>query len=343
MILGLVRIGILSSAKLRRNRRIGYVVDGGDRRRASRRRPGHDHDGDDPADAALRRLDLARGSPRTPPGRAPPRRYSDRPMARAAVKAKQAQKKAAQPAKAAPRRQGRRKHAGGGNPNQQLFFMRLRRKAKLAYLVLAVLFAITFAFLGVGSGTNGGLDQLFSGLNIFSSGGNPVSKAQKEIKDHPNVAKGYRDLATAYEGKGDTVNAISALQQYTTQKPKDGGGLERARRVAAQPGAGLPDGLRGGDPGRASWLRRARRSCRPASSGRESARTRSSRRRRRRSTRRCKPSSSRRSSRTRAACRLVPEGRNASAERLERLVPRSGRPPRHRATSRPPSRRTSAT
>src|SRR6266404_1030383 len=115
-------------------------------------------------------------------------------MARAAVKAKQAQKKAAQPVKAAPRRQRRRGHAGGGNPNQQLFFMRLRRKAKLAYLVLAVLFAITFAFLGVGSGTNGGLDQLFSGLNIFSGGGNPVSKAQKEIKDHPTAAKGYRDL-----------------------------------------------------------------------------------------------------------------------------------------------------
>ncbi len=68
VILGLVRIGILSSAKLRRNRRIGYVVDGGDRRRASRRRPGHDHDGDDPVDAALRRLHLARGSPGTPPG-----------------------------------------------------------------------------------------------------------------------------------------------------------------------------------------------------------------------------------------------------------------------------------
>jgi tetratricopeptide (TPR) repeat protein len=142
-------------------------------------------------------------------------------MARAAVKAKQAQKKTAQPAKATVRGQRRRKHAAGGNPNQQLFFMRLRRKAKLAYLVLAVLFAITFAFLGVGSGTNGGLDQLFSGINIFSSGGNPVSKAQKEIKDHPNAPKGFRDLATAYEGKGDTVNAIAALQQYTTQKPKD--------------------------------------------------------------------------------------------------------------------------
>jgi cytochrome c-type biogenesis protein CcmH/NrfG len=188
-------------------------------------------------------------------------------MARAAVKAKQAQKKAAQPAKAAPRRQrGRRKHAGGGNPNQQLFFMRLRRKAKLAYLVLAVLFAITFAFLGVGSGTNGGLDQLFSGLNIFSSSSNPVSKAQKEIKDHPTAAKGYRDLATAYEGKGDTVNAITALQQYTTYKPKSAaafselGGLQmgqaqtyrtayeaatQARQFAAPSASFLPTGKLG--------------------------------------------------------------------------------------------------
>ena len=188
-------------------------------------------------------------------------------MARAAVKAKQAQKKATQPAKAAPRRQGgRRKHAAGGNPNQQLFFMRLRRKAKLAYLVLAVLFAITFAFLGVGSGSNGGLDQLFSGLNIFSGGGNPVSKAQKEIKAHPNAGKGYRDLATAYEGKGDTVNAVSALQQYTTQKPKDAaawselGGLQlseaqnyraaytaaaQARQLAAPSASFLPTGKLG--------------------------------------------------------------------------------------------------
>jgi len=142
-------------------------------------------------------------------------------MARAAVKAKQQaqkQKKAAQPA---PRRTGRRGHASGGNPNQQLFFIRLRRKAKPAYLVLAVLFGVTFAFLGVGSGANGGLDQLFSGLNIFSSGGTSISKAQKEIQKHPNEAKGYRDLASAYEGKNDTANAISALQQYTIQKPKD--------------------------------------------------------------------------------------------------------------------------
>ena len=140
-------------------------------------------------------------------------------MARAAVKAKQAQRAKAAPAKARP--PGRRRHSGGGNPNQQLFFMRLRRQAKWVYVLLAVLFAITFAFLGVGSGTSG-LDQLFSGINIFGGGGGKsVSAAQKEIQKRPNAPKGFRDLATAYESKGDTANAISALQQYTTLRPKD--------------------------------------------------------------------------------------------------------------------------
>jgi tetratricopeptide (TPR) repeat protein len=139
-------------------------------------------------------------------------------MARAAVKAKQAQKAKAQPAKA-PARRGRRKHAGGGNPNQQLFFVRMRRSAKPAYLILAVLFAVTFAFLGVGSGTSG-LDQLFSGLNFFHHG-TSVSSAENATAKHPNDPKAWRTLATVYESHNDTDSAISALQQYTTLKPKD--------------------------------------------------------------------------------------------------------------------------
>jgi tetratricopeptide (TPR) repeat protein len=139
-------------------------------------------------------------------------------MARAAVKAKQQQ--AAQRTKAAPKPSGRRKHASGGNPNQQLFFMRLRRQAKWIYVILAVLFAITFAFLGVGSGS-GDLTDLFRNLNVFRSDGPSVSSAQKEIQKRPNDAAGYRKLATAYEAKGDTGNAITALQQYTTIKEKD--------------------------------------------------------------------------------------------------------------------------
>jgi tetratricopeptide (TPR) repeat protein len=139
-------------------------------------------------------------------------------MARAAVKAKAKQQQAVKPG-ARRARTGRRGHAAGGNPNQQLFFMRLRRQAKWVYVLLAVLFAITFAFLGVGSGTNG-LDQLFQGLNIFHHGGNSVSSAQNYIQDHPSDPKGFRDLATAYEAKGDTSNAIGALQQYTNLRPK---------------------------------------------------------------------------------------------------------------------------
>jgi tetratricopeptide (TPR) repeat protein len=141
-------------------------------------------------------------------------------MARAAVKAKAKAKAPASTRSSQSRPHGRKRHSSGGNPNQDLFFTRLRRKAKWVYVLLAVLFAVTFAFLGVGSGS-GGLDQLFSGLNFFGGGGNSVSKAQSYIKKHPNEAKGYRELATAYESKGDTANAISALQQYTNVKHKD--------------------------------------------------------------------------------------------------------------------------
>jgi tetratricopeptide (TPR) repeat protein len=140
-------------------------------------------------------------------------------MARAAVKAKQAQKAKAHPAPK-PRTRGRRKHASGGNPNQQLFFVRMRRKAKPMYFILAVLFGVTFAFLGVGSGS-GGLSQLFDNLNIFRHSGTSISAAQKALAKHPNDPKAMRTLITAYEAHGDTNSAIATLQQYTGVRPKD--------------------------------------------------------------------------------------------------------------------------
>lgn len=152
-------------------------------------------------------------------------------MARAAVKAKQQQAKAkAQPTRAA-RKRGRRGHSGGGNPNQDLFFVRLRRRQKWIYAFLAVVFAATFAGVGVGSGNGGGLDQLYSG--IFGGSGSSISKAQKEIEKNPS--KGYLDLSTAYQEKGDMPSAISALRSYLKLKKKDAdvwgevGGLELAQ------------------------------------------------------------------------------------------------------------------
>ena len=151
-------------------------------------------------------------------------------MARAAVKAKQQARAKAQPAKQTRGRAKRRRGGSGGDPNQQLFFTRLRRRQKWVYLGLAIVFAATFAGVGVGSGNNGGLDQLYSGL--FGNSGNPVSKAQAEINKDPKNPKGYRDLALAYETKSDTPSAISALQNYLKLKTKDAaawaelGGLE---------------------------------------------------------------------------------------------------------------------
>jgi tetratricopeptide (TPR) repeat protein len=155
-------------------------------------------------------------------------------MARAAVKAKQAQAAKAQPAKTAAKRNRRRGHASGGNPNQALFFNRMRRHAKWMYVLLAVLFAITFAAVGVGSGSSG-LDQLFNG--VFGGGGNSVSSASAEVKKNP--VKGWRDLASAYEAKGDNASAIIALQQYLKLRPKDStayselGGLQLTQAQAA--------------------------------------------------------------------------------------------------------------
>lgn len=136
-------------------------------------------------------------------------------MARAAVKAKQqAKSQAAKPSRARGRRRG---HSGGGDPNQQLFFMRLRRRQKWVYAALAVIFAATFVGVGVGSGT-GGLNQLWTGLFGGGSGGD-VAKAQDEIKSNPT--KGYLDLARAYETKGQTALAIDALTNYVKLKNKD--------------------------------------------------------------------------------------------------------------------------
>jgi tetratricopeptide (TPR) repeat protein len=138
-------------------------------------------------------------------------------MARAAVKAKQQAAKAqAQPSKS--RKRGRRKHSGGGNPNQDLFFVRMRRHQKWLYSLLAVIFALGFVGLGVGSGNGGGLSSLYNSI-LGGSGASSVSKAQDLVKTDP--AKGYRLLATAYEQQSNPGLAMAALTKYVALKKTD--------------------------------------------------------------------------------------------------------------------------
>jgi regulator of sirC expression with transglutaminase-like and TPR domain len=107
---------------------------------------------------------------------------------------------------------------------QTMFFMRLRRSTKPVFIFLAFVFALSFVFLGVGSGSSGIGDLLRGNFDLFgggSSSSTSVSGAQKRIARNPKDAAAYRDLARAYETKGDTAKAIDALSTYTRLRPKD--------------------------------------------------------------------------------------------------------------------------
>jgi tetratricopeptide (TPR) repeat protein len=108
---------------------------------------------------------------------------------------------------------------------EQLFFQRLRTHAKWAYVGLIVAFIFGFVLLGVGSGSSGLTDAFQSAFNFGSSGGTSIGKLQDKVAKHPQDANAWRDLATAYEQKQRTQDAVTALEHYTALRPKDDGGL----------------------------------------------------------------------------------------------------------------------
>ena len=109
---------------------------------------------------------------------------------------------------------------------EQLFFQRLRVHAKWAFLLLALVFGLGFVFLGIGSGSNGITDALQNAFNFGkTSGGTSISSLERKTQKHPLDAKAWRDLATAYETKQRTNDAIVALAQYSSLRPKDGDAL----------------------------------------------------------------------------------------------------------------------
>jgi tetratricopeptide (TPR) repeat protein len=138
------------------------------------------------------------------------------------------------------RTRGTRRSRGGSRTTsartveQTLFFTRLRRQAKWAFALMVIVFAVGFAFLGVGSG---GLDLQSLVQDVFGSkggGGTSVSKAQKEVAKHPNDPQAYKKLADAYRAKGRTDDAIVALEKYVKLKPKDTAQLQTLAQLETQ-------------------------------------------------------------------------------------------------------------
>ena len=109
---------------------------------------------------------------------------------------------------------------------EQLFFQRLRVHAKWAFVLLAVVFGLGFVFLGIGSGSNGITDALQNAFNFGGGGGGTsISSLEKKTEKHPLKAQAWRDLATAYEAKHRTDDAIPALSQYVGLRSKDASAL----------------------------------------------------------------------------------------------------------------------
>src|SRR2546423_5102430 len=135
-------------------------------------------------------------------------------MARGAAKAKQR----VAPAKPAPRGKAAARRRTTGE--DQMFFMRLRRGTKPIFIFLALVFAASFVFLGVGSGSSGIGDLLRGNFHFGSSSGPSIGNAQDKIKKNPNDAPAYLELAKAYEAKGRTGQAIGALTSYLVLRPR---------------------------------------------------------------------------------------------------------------------------
>jgi tetratricopeptide (TPR) repeat protein len=106
----------------------------------------------------------------------------------------------------------------------QLFFNRIRTHAKWAYVGLVLAFVVGFVLLGVGSGSNGLSDAFQSAFNFGSNGGTSIGKLEDKVAKHPQDATAWRDLATAYEQKQRTQDAVTALERYTALRPKDADG-----------------------------------------------------------------------------------------------------------------------
>lgn len=122
---------------------------------------------------------------------------------------------------------------------EQLFFSRLRRHAKVAYVLLALVFAVGFVFLGVGSGSNGISDALqsFFGRSSGSSLGSQIHDKQQAVKRNPNDVGLYLDLAGVYQADQQEGNALETLRRAQKVEPRNVDVLNRIASIySAQAG-----------------------------------------------------------------------------------------------------------
>jgi tetratricopeptide (TPR) repeat protein len=100
-----------------------------------------------------------------------------------------------------------------------MLFEKIRRTQKPVFITLGLVFALSFVFLGVGSGVGGiSLGDL---LGTSSGTGASISDLNDKVRSNPKDANSWLQLARAYESSGNVDSALGAYQQYLALKPDD--------------------------------------------------------------------------------------------------------------------------
>jgi tetratricopeptide (TPR) repeat protein len=127
----------------------------------------------------------------------------------------------------------KRKKKAAPTWEEQLFFSRLRRHAKVMYVLLAVVFAAGFVVLGVGSGSTG-IGDILQG-KLFGGGGSSTSSQiedkQKAIARSPKDVSLYLDLAGLYQADQKESQALATLRKAEKIAPKNVDVLNRIALV----------------------------------------------------------------------------------------------------------------
>jgi len=103
----------------------------------------------------------------------------------------------------------------------------MRRQTRWVFAFLAVVFAGSFVFLGVGSGGSALTDFLNGNIHLFGSGGGPsINSLEAKVQKNPNDPQARLNLANALQKKSqsDTSQidpAIAAYKAYLKLKPGD--------------------------------------------------------------------------------------------------------------------------
>src|SRR5690348_15225432 len=110
----------------------------------------------------------------------------------------------------------------------------MRRQTKWVFAFLAVVFAGSFVFLGVGSGGSALTDFLNGNIHLFGSGGGPSEKSlEAKVAKDPSNAKVRLQLAELYAKNSHNDKSIAEYNAYLKLKPKDTNAMNELGNVYA--------------------------------------------------------------------------------------------------------------